>query len=297
MVDRINFGKLTDVVELPDLIEIQTRSYLEFLQMDVAPTKRRLVGLQAVFKEVFPIESYDGNCSLDFVKYEITPPKQTAFASLKEGESHTAALHVTFRLRNQQEVREETVFMGEVPLITEQGTFIINGAERVIVSQLHRSPGICFEQTLHANGTLLHSFRVIPDRGSWVEVQFDTSDMLNIYLDRKKRRRKFLATTFLRALGYGTDEELLGLFYKIEKLDVAKPRAEQLDNRVFLADVLDDTRVIVKKFEPVTRDMLNEVKSAGIATVDVVDVTWDEGLLLKSMRKDQTASTDDALKD
>ena len=239
MVDRINFGQLADVVELPDLIEIQTRSYKDFLQMEAAPNKRRAVGLQAVFKEVFPIESYDGNCTLDFVKYEITPPKQSAFESLKEGESHTAALHVFFLFLFLAEVREETVFMGEVPLITEQGTFIINGAERVIVSQLHRSPGICFEQSVHANGTLLHSFRIIPDRGSWVEVQFDTSDLLNIYLDRKKRRRKFLATTFLRALGYGTDDELLGLFYKFEKLDVAKPKPEQLENRVVKADVVD----------------------------------------------------------
>ncbi len=299
MVDRINFGQLSDVVALPDLIEIQTRSYLEFLQMDVAPNKRKSIGLQAVFKEVFPIESYDGHCTLDFVKYEVTPPKQSAFESLKEGESHTAALHVTFRLKNQAEVREETVFMGEVPLITEQGTFIINGAERVIVSQLHRSPGICFEQSVHANGTLLHSFRIIPDRGSWVEVQFDTSDLLNIYLDRKKRRRKFLATTFLRALGYGTDEELLGLFYKFEKLDVAKPKAEQLEHRVVKADVVDadSQSVLVKKFEPVTKDLLKQLQAAGIGALDVVDVSWDEGLLLKSVRKDVAASADDALKD
>ena len=299
MVDRINFGQLSDVVELPDLIEIQTRSYLDFLQMDAPPLRRKAVGLQAVFKEVFPIESYDGNCTLDFVKYEVTPPKQSAFASLKEGESHTAALHVTFRLKTQAEVREETVFMGEVPLITEQGTFIINGAERVIVSQLHRSPGICFEQSVHANGTLLHSFRIIPDRGSWVEVQFDTSDLLNIYLDRKKRRRKFLATTFLRALGYGTDDELLGLFYKFEKLDVAKPKAEQLENRVVKADVVDadSQSVLVKKFEPVTKELLKQLQAAGIGSLDVVDVSWDEGLLLKSVRKDAAASADDALKD
>jgi len=299
MVDRINFGQLSDVVALPDLIEIQTRSYLDFLQMDAPPNRRKAVGLQAVFKEVFPIESYDGHCTLDFVKYEVTPPKQSAFESLKEGESHTAALHVTFRLKNQAEVREETVFMGEVPLITEQGTFIINGAERVIVSQLHRSPGICFEQSVHANGTLLHSFRIIPDRGSWVEVQFDTSDLLNIYLDRKKRRRKFLATTFLRALGYGTDEELLGLFYKFEKLDVAKPKAEQLEHRVVKADVVDadSQSVLVKKFEPVTKDLLKQLQAAGIGALDVVDVSWDEGLLLKSVRKDVAASADDALKD
>ena len=299
MVDRINFGQLADVVELPDLIEIQTRSYREFLQMDAAPNKRRAVGLQAVFKEVFPIESYDGNCTLDFVKYEITPPKQSAFESLKEGESHTAALHVTFRLKNQAEVREETVFMGEVPLITEQGTFIINGAERVIVSQLHRSPGICFEQSVHANGTLLHSFRIIPDRGSWVEVQFDTSDLLNIYLDRKKRRRKFLATTFLRALGYGTDDELLGLFYAFGRLDVAKARTDALDHLVVKADVVDadSQSILVKRFEPVTKDLLKQLQAAGIAALDVVDVAWDEGLLLKSVRKDTAASADDALKD
>ena len=301
MVDRISFGELLDVIELPDLIEIQTRSYREFLQMDAAPNKRRPVGLQAVFKEVFPIESYDGNCTLDFVKYEITPPKQSAFESLKEGESHTAALHVTFRLKSQAEVREETVFMGEVPLITEQGTFIINGAERVIVSQLHRSPGICFEQTVHANGTLLHSFRIIPDRGSWVEVQFDTSDLLNIYLDRKKRRRKFLATTFLRALGYGTDDELLGLFYTFEKIEVARPKPEQLEGerRVVKADVVDadSQSILVRKFEPVTRDLLKQLQAAGIASLEAVNVSWDDGLLLKSMRKDAVTSTDDALKD
>ncbi len=299
MVDRIKFGQLSDVIELPDLIEIQTRSYLEFLQMDAAPNKRKPVGLQAVFKEVFPIVGYDGKCTLDFVKYEVTPPKQSAFESLKEGESHTAALHVTFRLKTESEVREETVFMGEVPLITEQGTFIINGAERVIVSQLHRSPGICFEQTVHANGTLLHSFRIIPDRGSWVEVQFDTSDLLNIYLDRKKRRRKFLATTFLRALGYGTDDELLGLFYKFEKLDVARPKPEQLENRVVKADVVDadSQTILVKKFEPVTKDLLKQLQAADISALDVVDVSWDEGLLLKSVRKDVAASADDALKD
>jgi DNA-directed RNA polymerase subunit beta len=299
MVERINFGVLSDVVELPDLIEIQTRSYREFLQMDMAPLKRKSVGLQAVFKEVFPIESYDGKCLLDFVKYEITPPKQTAFECLKESESYTAALHVTFRLKSEAEVREETVFMGEVPLITEQGTFIVNGAERVIVSQLHRSPGICFEQSVHANGTLLHSFRIIPDRGSWVEVQFDTSDLLNIYLDRKKRRRKFLATTFLRALGYGSDEELLGLFYTFETIPVAQAKPEQLENRVVKADVVDadSQSILVRKFEPVTKDLLKQLQAAGIAKLDAVNVSWDDGLLLKSVRKDPAASADDALKD
>ena len=129
--------------------------------------------------------------------------------------------------------------MGEIPLMTPQGTFVINGAERVVVSQLHRSPGIAFESSIHLNGKVLYSFRIIPDRGSWIEVQFDTSDLLYIYLDRRKRRRKFLATTFLRALGYGTDEEVIKLFYNIETLKLSeKLEEEKLATKVLIADVL-----------------------------------------------------------
>jgi DNA-directed RNA polymerase subunit beta len=117
--------------------------------------------------------------------------------------------------------------MGEIPLMTPQGTFVINGAERVVVSQLHRSPGIAFESTVHVNGKVLYSFRIIPDRGSWIEVQFDTADLLYIYLDRRKRRRKFLATTFLRALGYGSDEDVIKLFYNIETLKLSDKMDEE----------------------------------------------------------------------
>jgi DNA-directed RNA polymerase subunit beta len=208
MANRVSYGKLTDVIEAPDLIEIQTNSYKDFLQLGVPTTKRKRVGLQAVFKEVFPIESYDGKIVLDFTKFDITEPKMNPVECLREGQSYAAPLYVTFRLKDGDEVREEDVYMGEVPLMTEQGSFVINGAERVVVSQLHRSPGICFEQNIHPNGTVLHSFRIIPDRGSWIEVQFDTSDNLHIYLDRTRRRRKFLASTFLRALGFDTDDDL-----------------------------------------------------------------------------------------
>jgi len=304
MVDRLNFGKLSDVIDLPDLIEIQTKSYRDFLQMDVPPQKRADIGLQAAFREVFPVESYDGNVRLEFVKYEIKPPKQTELECLREGESFTAALHVTFRLRcrdenGQDEVREEDVFMGEVPLMTPQGTFVINGAERVIVSQLHRSPGISFEQSVHANGTILHSFRIIPDRGSWVEVQFDTAELLNIYLDRKKRRRKFPVTTFLRALGYGTDEELLGLFYRISQVDITRLKPEQLGPLVTLKDVSapDSQVVIVRKFEPLTPELVKQLKADGIKTLDVVDVSFDEGTFLKTVKKDPIPDKDEALKE
>ena len=295
-VERKNFGKLKDVIDLPDLIEIQTKSYKDFLQLDTPAAKRRDdIGLQAVFREVFPIESYYGSHVLDFVGYEVIPPKESWQKALSDGESYQASLRVKFRLKSGDAAPiEEEVYMGEIPLITEQGTFIINGAERVIVSQLHRSPGICFEQAYHANGTLLHSFRIIPDRGSWVEVSFDTTDTLNIYLDRKKRRRKFLATTFLRALGYGTDEEILGLFYTFKTIKTSLKTVPE--NLVVKADVYDQDSGsnVAKRFEAVTKDMLGQLQAAGIKEVEVVDTSWDEGLILKSIAKDRPRTEVDA---
>src|SRR5512133_896867 len=252
--ERINFGKIKEVIAPPNLIEVQINSYREFLQADVAPSRRKNIGLQAVFTEVFPIESYDGKSVLDYHSYEIGEPKQDWLECLREGITFGAPLHVTFLLKEEKGTKEEKVFMGELPLMTPQGTFVINGAERVIVSQLHRSPGLAFEATQHPNGKILHSFRIIPDRGSWYEAQFDTSDMLYVYLDRKKRRRKFLTTTFFRALAFldgeppkgkeaatrGTDEEILRLFYDIEEFTVKEAeKREDLSNKVLIEDVSD----------------------------------------------------------
>jgi DNA-directed RNA polymerase subunit beta len=300
MAERINYGKLVDVIAPPDLIEIQTNSYRDFLQQATAPATRDQMGLQAVFKEVFPIESYDGQYALDFAKYEIGEPKLSDIDCIKEGQTYSAPLYLTFRLREGEETREEDVYMGELPLMTPQGTFVINGAERVIVSQLHRSPGICYEQSVHANGTLLYSFRIIPDRGSWLEVQFDTNDLLYLYLDRTRRRRKFLVSTFLRALGYGTDDELLGLLYSFETIKLGgKVTPEMIQYRVLKDDVIDaDAQAVVaRRYEPVTEDLLAQIKAAGYNQIDVVNVTWDEGLMLKTIQKDTTNSYEDALKD
>jgi hypothetical protein len=200
--ERINFGKIKEIIAPPNLIELQTSSYKEFLQAESPQSKRKNLGLQAVFTEVFPIESYDGKVVLDFHSYDIGEPKVDWLECLREGLTYGAPLYVTFLLKDEKGTKEEKVFMGELPLMTPQGTFVINGAERVIVSQLHRSPGIAFEATQHPNGKMLHSFRVIPDRGSWYEAQFDTSDLLYVYLDRKKRRRKFFTTTLFRALAF-----------------------------------------------------------------------------------------------
>src|SRR5271166_2809758 len=237
MSDRIYFGKIKEAIEPPNLIEVQLNSYVEFLQKDVSPGRRKNVGLQAVFKEVFPIQSYDDKVVLDFVSYEIGEPKLSALESQREGQTFSAPLHVTFQLKEEKATKEEKVYMGEIPLMTPQGTFIINGAERVVVSQLHRSPGICFESSLHANGKVLYSYRIIPDRGSWLEVMYDTSDLLYVHLDRRKRRRKFLATTFLRALGYSTDEEIIKLFYTISDLKLkADLDDEAIGTKVLIAE-------------------------------------------------------------
>ena len=301
MADRKNFGKLTDVIEAPDLIELQTNSYLGFLQQGIAPSRRKKIGLQAVLSEAFPVESYDGQIALDFVSYEIKEPGMSYVECIREGETFSAPLYVTFRLRENEDIREDTLFMGEIPLMTVRGSFVINGAERVIVSQLHRSPGICFERSTHANGTLLYSFRIIPDHGSWVETQFDTSDLLYVYLDRKRRRRKFLVSTFLRALGYGTDAEILDLYYTGETFSLGKRIADEseLSDLVLKDDAVDSDSqsVIGRRYDALTLDMIERMKLAGYKSVEVVNVSWDDGLFLKTIQKDTTRSVDEALKD
>src|SRR5881394_3957466 len=300
VAERINFGKIKEVITPPNLIEIQINSYIEFLQAGAAPSKRKPLGLQAVFKEVFPIASYDGKTELDYHSYEIGEPKQDWLECLREGITYGAPLHVTFQLKDEKGTKEETVFMGELPLMTPQGTFVINGAERVIVSQLHRSPGIAFEATQHPNGKTLHSFRIIPDRGSWYEAQFDTSDLLYVYLDRKKRRRKFLTTTFFRALGYGTDSEILKLYYDIEELSIkAAENLEDIQNKVLIEDAIDPEKsiVVARAFEPLSKAVVKLIAELGITKIRVVDTTVDDGIIIKCLKKDPTKNEEEALKD
>jgi len=298
--ERINFGKIKEVITPPNLIEVQNDSYAEFLQSDIDPKKRENLGLQAVFNEVFPIESYDGKCVLEFSHYEIGEPKLDWLECLREGVTFGAPLHVSFRLRDEQGTKEEKVFMGELPLITPQGSFVINGAERVIVSQLHRSPGLAFEASQHPNGKTMHSFRIIPDRGSWYEAQFDTNDLLFVYLDRKKRRRKFLTTTFFRALGYGTDADILRLFYDIEDISVkVAAKLEDIQNKVLIEDVLDLDKgaVVARAFEPMSAAVVREIANLGLKKIKVVDTSIDDGIIIKCLKKDPTTNEEEALKD
>ena len=311
--ERKNFGSIKEIISPPNLIEVQNNSYLEFLQSEIAQSKRKDLGLEAVFKEVFPIESYDGKTVLDYKGYEISEPKLSWIESLREGVTFGAALHVTFMLQDEKGGREEKVFMGEMPLMTPQGSFVINGAERVIVSQLHRSPGIAFEATQHPNGKMLHSFRIIPDRGSWYEAQFDTSDMLYVYLDRKKRRRKFLTTTFFRAISgldeekkpkkgevRGTDDEIIKLFYDISEISVKNAeKLEDIGNKVLIEDVIDEDKfvVVARAFEPLSKAVIKQISELGVKKIKVVDTSVDDGIIIKCLKKDPTKNEEEALKD
>ena len=297
MSRRISFGKLKEIVPPPNLIEVQVNSYQEFFQVGVEPSKLKDVGLHAVFKEFFPIHGFENKSSLDYVYYRLGTPKMDAIECQREGQTYSASLHVTFRYKDEKSSKEEEVYMGEIPLMTPQGTFIVNGAERVVVSQLHRSPGICFETDIHLNGKLLHGFRIIPDRGSWIEVQFDTSELLHVYLDRRKRRKKFLVTTFLRTLGYPTDEDIIGLFYEISELKLSETLNEELiSSKVLINDIRDGEITVARAFEPLNLGTIRQLLELGYKSIKVVDTKLDD-TIIKSLKKDPAHNEEEALKD
>jgi DNA-directed RNA polymerase subunit beta len=298
--ERINFGKLREVIQPPNLIEIQINSYLDFLQKGVPEKQRKPQGLEAVFREVFPIQSYDERLTLEYVSYTLGEPKNSEIECIREGITYSVPLYVKLRLREEDFIKDEDIYMGEIPMVTERGSFIINGAERVVVSQLHRSPGIAFEVTPHPNGKLLHSFRIIPDRGTWLEVQFDNNDLLYVYLDRRRRRRKFLITTLLRSIGYSSDIDILNLFYEIRDLKVTK--ALDMDNvstLVLVEDAIDAQKgvVLARAFEPLTKQIVRTFEKHDIASIRVIDTAVDEGAIIRALKKDPTRNEEEALKE
>jgi DNA-directed RNA polymerase subunit beta len=298
--DRINFGKLREVIVPPNLIEIQITSYLDFLQKGIPEKQRKPQGLEAVFREVFPIESYDARLNLEYVSYTLGDSKNTEIECIREGITYSVPLYVKLRLREEDFIKDEEIYMGEIPMVTERGSFIINGAERVVVSQLHRSPGIAFEVAPHANGKPLHSFRIIPDRGTWLEVQFDNNDLLYVYLDRRRRRRKFLITTLLRAIGYSSDIDILNLFYEIKDVKIAKALdLENVSTLVLVEDAIDAQKgvVLARAFEPLTKQIVRTFEKHGISSIRVIDTASDEGAIIRALKKDPTRNEEEALKE
>ena len=241
---RKNFGKIKQIVEIPDLIGMQRESFQRFLQMDVPPEKREEIGLQTVFKSVFPIKDFTGSASLEFVSYRFGEVKHSIEECVHRGMTYEIPLRLTVRLvvyeidvetgvSNIRDIKEQEIYFGTIPLMTEKGTFIINGTERVVVSQLHRSSGVFFDHDKgksHSSGKIIYSSRIIPVRGSWIDMEVDPKDIVHIRIDR---RRKFPVTLLFKAFGY-TTEDLLSYFYDTEKIIVKGKRYFKEFNEAFL---------------------------------------------------------------
>src|SRR5688572_501288 len=243
-ITSISFAKLEPKKDMPHLLDIQTRAFEALLQTDAAAVEREDIGLERVFKDLFPIADVHENFSLEFVRYSLGEPKYSVEECIERDMTYSAPLKATLQLvinevvgevKRPRNIIEKEVYLGELPLLTPLGTFVINGAERVIVSQLHRSPGVVFEEATHPNGQRLISARIIPFRGSWVEFTVDIHDVIYVHIDKKK---KFPATALLRAFGYGENRDILRLFFGERKLDLTKKRESRIDVREVVGAII-----------------------------------------------------------
>src|SRR5262249_36001194 len=279
---QLSFGKLEMGMPMPNLLDIQTKAFQSLLQPDGKGSERADVGLERVFRDLFPIQDVNGNYSLEFVKYALGEPKYTVEECIERDMTYSVPLKATLQLVVMEEVGEVTktkrpkniiekeVYLGELPILTPLGTFVINGAERVVVSQLHRSPGVVFEETTHPNGQLLYSARIIPFRGSWVEFTIDIHDVVYVHIDKKK---KFPATALLRAFGYGTNSDILRLFYATKTLDLTQKLEDRALRREVLGALIAETianptdkaaEALAHEGDELTPERYNAMRKAGV---------------------------------
>ncbi len=286
--ERRDFAKIPAIMDIPDLIDIQKSSYYRFLQQDTPPAERKNIGLQAAFNSIFPIADFNETFTIEFVEYSIGDPKFSVRECLQRGTTFAAPLKIKVRLaawekdeetgtRRLKYAKEEgaDIYLGELPLMTENGTFIINGTERVVVSQLHRSPGAFFTHDkgkTHSSGKILYSARIIPYRGSWLDFEFDIKDLLHVRIDR---RRKIPATILLKALGY-SNEELLRYYYPVEKVRavkngfVRKIDAEILAGWKAVSDItIDGKEVVVRKGNKITKAAIKKLESMNVSEIPI----------------------------
>ena len=305
--ERISFSKLRENIEMPNLLDIQIVSYENFLQRDVPPEKRANVGLQGVFTSIFPITDVKEIYSLEFVRYTLGEPRYSIRECRERNMTYGAPLKATLRLvvreakeegkeKIVKDIIEKDVFLGEFPLLTENGTFIINGAERVIVSQLHRSPGVFFDDEVHPNGKQLFSARIIPYRGSWVEFTLDVNDMMYVHIDS---RRKLTATTLLRALGFSSNEDLLKEFYKYTVEKVSTRKSARFIGAFSGQNVVNPEtgEVVLAAGSQITEELfqnLCELKIDQLVLLEV-DFASDAGVIKNTIEKDPTTSYEEAL--
>jgi DNA-directed RNA polymerase subunit beta len=284
---RKNFGKIKKIVDIPDLIGMQKESYRRFLQLGVAPEKREDIGLQAVFKSVFPIKDFTGSASLEFVSYRFSEVKHSEDECIQRGMTYELPIRITVRLvvydvdketgvSNIRDIKEQEIYFGTIPLMTDKGTFIINGTERVVVSQLHRSSGVFFDHDkgkTHSSGKIIYSSRIIPVRGSWIDLEIDPKDIVYIRIDR---RRKFPVTTLFKALGYST-ADLLAYFYSTEKIIIAGRRVSKVFDPAHLRgqrasrDITDKKTgdVLVKKGRIFTQRAIKQMMADKTETIPI----------------------------
>ncbi|MFO7932420.1 MAG: DNA-directed RNA polymerase subunit beta [Thermodesulfobacteriota bacterium] len=291
---RKNFGRIQTIVDIPDLIGIQRESYQRFLQMDVAPENRRDTGLQAVFNSVFPIKDFTGTASLEFVSYHFGEVKHSVNECINRGMTHEISVRIRVRLvvydtdkttgvSNIRDIKEQEIYFGTIPLMTSRGTFIINGTERAIVSQLHRSSGVFFDHDkgkTHSSGRIIYTARIIPVRGSWIDMEIDPKDIIYVRIDR---RRKFPVTLLFKALGY-TDDDILSYFYNTEKIYIKQDRFVRDFNPEFLKgerpgeDLVNPETgdVFVKKGRMITKRAIRQMQAAGLEHVPMTETELEE---------------------
>ncbi|MGB6031860.1 MAG: DNA-directed RNA polymerase subunit beta, partial [Bacteroidota bacterium] len=299
---RISFGRIPEIVEPPDLLNVQLESWENFLQMGQSPSRRKTKGLQAVFKMNFPVTDARENFLLEFVEYYVEKPKYSVAECEERGLTYAVPIKAKLRLSQKAEdgksyinTIEQDVYLGNLPTMTHRGTFIINGAERVVVSQLHRSPGVFFGESIHPNGTPIYSARIIPFRGSWVEFSTDINNVMYVYIDRKK---KFPVTTLLRALGYSSDDEILELFGLVEEVEINKASLKEYAGRIICSDVVDRKtgEIFINKDSVLTEDHIKRIKKSSIKKVRFLSqLGSEESVIAKTIAKDAVRSEEDAL--
>ena len=303
---RKSFSKIVKIADLPDLLNIQLESFEDFLQAIVTPDKRENKGLQSVFTSIFPIVDSRENFILEFVSYYLEKPKYNLKECQQRGGTYSVPLKAKLRLSvkdpesEEEEITdtiEQIVYLGNIPVMTNRGTFIINGAERIVVSQLHRSPGVFFDEMKHPNGTKIFSARIIPLRGSWLEFLTDINDVMYVYIDRRK---KFPVTALLRALGYSSDQQLFELFDLIEEVDIKDLKIDSYVDQTVLLDIIDyeTGEILVEKNSLLEKDILERIKKdTDIKSIKFLkkDAAVNPDVINNTLHKDPSKSEKEAL--
>ncbi len=302
MINRHSFGKIGEIVPMPNLLEVQIDSYRSFLQLETAPRRRQRSGLQLVFESIFPISDVHGIYTLEFVDYSIGNPRYSVEECRERGMTFAAPLRSTLRLiardkespdKPVKDVVEQSVFLGELPIMTAEGTFVINGAERVVVSQLHRSPGVFFDETMHPNGKRLFSARILPSKGPWLEFSLDINDIMYVHIDR---RRKMPVSLLLRGMGFSKDGEVLALFREEEEIEITD---DALGRYLGAEDVVNkrNGEILADGHTEITEEVLEALKSSAFKKIKVLEgpAANDPGILENTLRKDPSENEEDAL--